>query len=86
MSTVSLFVKDAGFSNNLRGLVELAKFAVERIIAAHALQPARVEANAIDQADAAYFVGVESHEELESRLRMRERSHQAALTQLQALV
>lgn len=80
MSTLSIFVKDAGFSNNLRSLVELAKFAAQRFLSAHALQPVRTDAFGMDEA--AYFDGVQSHDELEHRLRQRERSHLQALARL----
>ncbi|TWC71394.1 hypothetical protein [Herbaspirillum sp. SJZ099] len=84
MSTVSIFVKDAGFSNNLRALVELAKFAVQRIIAAHALQPVRNDASELH--DAAYFDGVEDHVELENRLRQLENGHLQAVWKLQSQI
>lgn len=80
MSSLSLFVKDADFSNNLRSLVELAKFVAQRVLSAHRLQPVR----AARGDDAAFFDGVKSHEELEYRLRQREQSHLHAIAALRA--
>ncbi|MFL9927496.1 hypothetical protein PQR62_24695 [Herbaspirillum lusitanum] len=84
MTTVSIFVKDAGFSNNLRSLVELAKFVVQRIISEHALKPVRSDAS--EYSDSAFFKGVESHIELENRLRQLDNSHLHALCKLQSQI
>lgn len=84
MSSLSIFVKDAAFSNNLRSLVELAKFAVEQVINAHALKPVRNDATELS--DAAYFEGVQSHVELENRLRQLDNSHLHAVWKLQSQI
>ncbi|MBO9538413.1 hypothetical protein [Herbaspirillum sp.] len=84
MSTVSIFVKDAGFSNNLRALAELAKFVVQRIAAAHALKPVRNDASELYDADS--FAGVEDHVELENRLRQLENGHMQAVWKLQSQI
>ncbi|KAF1046463.1 MAG: hypothetical protein GAK35_00989 [Herbaspirillum frisingense] len=84
MSTVSIFVKDAGFSNNLRALVELAKFAFQQVVAAHALKPVRNDASELH--DFAYFEGVEDHVEMENRLRQLENSHMQAVWKLQSQI
>lgn len=84
MSTVSIFVKDAGFSNNLRALVELAKFAVQQIVAAHALKPVRNDAAELH--DSAYFEGVADHVELENRLRQLDNGHLQAVWKLQSQI
>lgn len=84
MSTISIFAKDAGFSNNLRALVELAKFAVQQVINAHALKPVRNDA--AELADAAYFEGVADHVEMENRLRQLENGHLHAVWKLQSQI
>lgn len=84
MSTISIFAKDAGFSNNLRSLVELAKFAIQQVIAAHALKPVRNDASELH--DAAYFDGVADHVELETRLRRLEQGHLQAIWKLQSQI
>jgi len=76
MNTESVLVKDAGFSNNLRSLVELARFAFQSLINAHALKSAEFVA---DEQEAALFTGVTDHDELEQRLLQRERAHLYAL-------
>lgn len=84
MTTVSIFAKDAVFSNNLRALVELAKFAFQQVIAAHALKPVRNDAAELH--DAAYFDGVADHVELENRLRQLENGHLQAVWKLQSQI
>ncbi|WDZ97601.1 hypothetical protein Herbaro_07370 [Herbaspirillum sp. WKF16] len=84
MSTISIFAKDAGFSNNMRALVELAKFAVQQVLSAHALKPVRNDA--ADTHDAAYFEGVADHAELENRLRQLENGHLHAVWKLQSQI
>ncbi|AKN66561.1 hypothetical protein G5B88_15985 [Herbaspirillum seropedicae] len=84
MNSVSILVKDAGFSNNLRSLVELVKFAVQQVIAAHALKPVRNDAT--DLQDAAYFADVTDHVEMENRLRQLENSHLHAVWKLQSQI
>ncbi len=84
MNSVSILVKDAGFSNNLRSLVELAKFAVQQVISAHALKPVRNDAAELQ--DAAYFEGVADHVDLENRLRQLENSHLHAVWKLQSQI
>lgn len=83
MNTVSVLVKDAGFSNNLRSLVELARFAIQSVINAHALKPVEF---VVDTQEAALFAGVTNHDELEQRLYQRERAHLYALMVLGAKV
>lgn len=82
MTTVSIFAKDAVFSNNLRALVELAKFVVQRIADAHALKPVRNDASELH--DVAYFADVRDHADLESRLRQLENGHLPAVWKLQS--
>lgn len=84
MNTVSILAKDAGFSNNLRSLVELVKFAVQQVIAAHALKPVRNDASQMQ--DAAYFDDVADHVDLENRLRQLENSHLHAVWKLQSQI
>jgi hypothetical protein len=83
MNTVSVLVKDAGFSNNLRSLVELGRFAIQSIINAHALKPVE---HVADKHESALFAGVTNHDELEQRLHQRERAHLYALMVLGAKV
>ncbi|UIN19967.1 hypothetical protein [Herbaspirillum frisingense] len=84
MNSVSILAKDAGFSNNLRSLVELVKFAVQQVIAAHALKPVRNDA--AEMQDAAYFDGVTDHFEMEVRLRQLDHSHLHAVWKLQSQI
>ncbi|MBV8626040.1 MAG: hypothetical protein JO174_21360 [Herbaspirillum sp.] len=84
MNSVSILAKDAGFSNNLRSLVELVKFAVQQVISAHALKPVRNDATELQ--DAAYFEGVADHVDLENRLRQLENSHLHAVWKLQSQI
>ncbi|EOA03294.1 hypothetical protein HFRIS_018417 [Herbaspirillum frisingense GSF30] len=84
MNSVSILAKDAGFSNNLRSLVELVKFAVQQVIAAHALKPVRNDAAKMQ--DAAYFDGVTDHFEMEVRLRQLDHSHLHAVWKLQSQI
>ncbi|MFJ3058191.1 hypothetical protein [Herbaspirillum sp. NPDC087042] len=84
MNSVSILAKDAGFSNNLRSLVELVKFAVQQVISAHALKPVRNDAAELQ--DAAYFEGVADHVDLENRLRQLENSHLHAVWKLQSQI
>jgi hypothetical protein len=84
VNNVSILVKDAGFSNNLRSLVELVKFAVQQVISAHALKPVRNDAAELN--DAAYFDGVTDHFEMEVRLRQLDHSHLHAVWKLQSQI
>lgn len=84
MNNVSILAKDAGFSNNLRSLVELVKFAVQQVIAAHALKPVRNDASELN--DAADFDGVTDHFEMEVRLRQLDHSHLQAVWKLQSQI
>ncbi len=76
--------QSAGFSNNLQSLLEAFQFFVERSFTSRS----EVEINGalFDFNDAPYLAGVNTHAEMEHRLRQLDRSHLRALSDLQSMM
>lgn len=76
--------QSAGFSNNLQSLLEAFQFFVERSFTARG--EVAIDGALFDINDAPYLEGVNSHADMERRLRQLDRSHLRALSELQSLV
>jgi hypothetical protein len=76
--------QSAGFSNNLQSLLEAFQFFIERPF--HTRSDVVVDGALFDLNDAPYLEGVNSHAEMERRLRQLDRSHLRALSELQSQV
>ena len=75
--------QSAGFSNNLKSLLEAFQFFVERSFAARA--ESEIDGVLFDLNDAPYLQGVKNHAEMERRLRELERGNRHAVTELESL-